>query len=164
MNRLKNNAAIFALDMCTKQVEHYTKVIDSCETLEQLETASPWICKGFENLNKLVELLPRRRRELCLAAIKAASMHVLNVNLSKGVELLGAELDKISSSESSEAETGEKIGSIFKRLAGIFPGTICKVSVKRVRVDPEEPSAERPADEPVPSDPEGEPAGSDPVS
>lgn len=156
MNNFNNNAAIFFLDMCTKQVEHYTKVIDSCETMEQLNTANGWILDGFKKLHSVAENLPRRRRKLCLSAFEAAKSHVLNVNLSKGLDLFQKELGKITP-ECSESEMGDAIGSLFESLAGIFPGAVsCKVVVKRKKVAPEDPENEQPTEKEDPEKPNEE--------
>lgn len=176
MNSLKNNASIFVLDMCTKQIEHYTKVIDSCETLEQLNAASGWILCGFKKLRSVVENLPRRRQKLCLSVFDAAKYYVFSVSQSKGLDLFRKEIEGVDP-ECSESEIGEKIGSALEGLAGAFPGTVCgKIVIKRKKAaekDPvdeqpsgaEKPESERPeASDPDPSSPAESPSGSETVS
>lgn len=154
MNRLKINVAIFVLDMCKMQVEHYTKVINSCETLEQLNTTSGWLLNGFKKLYSAIENLPRRRQKLCLSALDAAKYFVFSVSRSKGFELFWKETEGKITPECSESETGEKIGSIFEGLAEVFPGSVCcKVTVERRKAAAVDPAKEPP----VPKEPEREP-------
>ena len=143
--------------MCVKQIEHYTKVINSCETLEQLNAASGWI--------------------LCVSAIEATKSYVLGVNLSKGLSLCHKEIEGAFTPECSESEMGEKIGSIFEGLAEMFPGKVrCEVRISRKRSpakdpvegessDAESPERERPeAADPDPANPDENPAESGAVS
>lgn len=149
--------------MSTKQVEYYTKVIGSCETMEQLSTATPWMCEGFKGLQAVAENLPRRWRKLLLPVLKATKGYILNVNHSKALKLLQTELEEFASREHTESEMADKIGSLFEQMAGTFPNAVFgKVVVKRVKSDEEDSAAERPADSPDPAEP-GENAGvSDP--
>lgn len=162
--------------MCTKQVEHYTKVINSCETLEQLNAASGWILCGFKKLRSIAESLPRRRQKICLPVLDAVKYYVLSVSQSKGLDLFRKEIEGIDP-ECSESEMGEKIGSLFEGLAGAFPGKVrCEVSISRKRSsakdpvegessDAERPERERPeAADPDPANPAEKPAESGAVS
>lgn len=154
MNKFNNNAAIFFLDMCTKQVEHYTRVIDSCETMEQLNTATDWILDGFKSLRSVAENLPRRRRKLCLSAFEAVKLHVFNVNLSKCLDLLGKKIDKMifdrqPKFEQASEKTLEDLLEALKNSSA--KGVIVKV--ERVqKTDPEAPGDGQSADK---EDPEG---------
>ena len=162
--------------MCVKQIEHYTKVINSCETLEQLNAASGWILGGFKKMDAVAGNLNGARRKLCVSAIEATQSHVLGVNLSKGLSLFQKVIEGIDP-ECSESEMGEKIGSLFEGLAGVFPGKVrCEVSISRKRSaakdpvegessDAERPERERPeAADPNPAKPAEKPEESGAVS
>lgn len=168
---------MYVLAMCTKQVDHYTNVINSCKTREQIQTVQPWIVDGFKALRSVAENLPRRRRKLCLSVVDATRELVLNVSLTKALDFFRKELEEAFTPECSESEMGEKIGSIFEGLAEMFPGNVrCEVSIQRKRAaekDPvdeqpsgaEKPESERPeASDPDPSSPAESPAGSEAVS
>lgn len=168
---------MYVLAMCTKQVDHYTSVINSCRTREQVQTVRPWIVDGFKSLREIAENLPRRRRKLCLSVVDATRDYVLNVGLAKSLDFFHKELEEAFSPECSEAEMGEKIGSLFEGLAGMFPGKVrCEVSISRKRSaakdpvegessDAERPERERPeAADPDPANPAEKPAESGAVS
>lgn len=163
--------------MCVKQIEHYTKVINSCETLEQLNAASGWILGGFKKMEAVAGNLNGARRKLCVSAIEATKSYVLGVNLSKGLSLCHKEIEGAFTPECSESEMGEKIGSIFEGLAEMFPGKVrCEVRISRKRSpakdpvegessDAESPERERPeAADPDPANPDENPAESGAVS
>lgn len=163
--------------MCVKQIEHYTKVINSCETLEQLNAASGWILGGFKKMDAVAGNLNGARRKLCVSAIEATKSHVLGVNLSKGLSLFHKEIEGAFTPECSESEMNEKIGSIFEGLAEMFPGKVrCEVRISRKRSaakdpvegessDAESPARERPeAVDPDPANPAEKPAESGAVS
>lgn len=138
---------MYVLAMCTKQVDHYTSVINSCQTREQVQTIRPWIVDGFKSLRNIAENLPRRRRKLCLSVVDATREYVLNVSLSKSLGFFHKEIEEAFSPECSESDMGEKIGSIFEGLAEMFPGSICcKVTVERRKAAAEDP--ESPAQDP----------------
>lgn len=146
---------MYVLTMCTKQVDHYTNVINSCRTREQVQTVRPWIVDGFKGLRKIAENLPRRRRKLCLSVVDAMRGYVLNVGLAKSLDFFHKEIEEAFSPECSESEMGEKIGSIFEGLAEMSPGSVCcEVTVKRRKAAAEDPSKEPPA----PKEPEPETA------
>lgn len=168
---------MYVLAMCTKQVDHYTNVINSCKTREQIQTVRPWIVDGFKALRSVAENLPRRRRKLCLSVVDATRELVLNVSLTKALDFFRKELEEAFTPECSESEMGEKIGSIFEGLAEMFPGKVrCEVFIQRKRAaqkDPvdeqpsgaEKPESERPeASDPDPSSPAESPSGSEAVS
>lgn len=175
--KLNIKISTYVFDMCEKQVEHYTKVINSCETREQVQTVRPWIVDGFKGLRSIAENLPRRRRKLCLAVVDASRDFVLNMGLSKALDFFQKELKEAFDVGNSEAEMGEKIGSLFEGLAGMFPGKVrCEVSISRKRSaakdpvegessDAERPERERPeATDPDPANPAEKPAESGAVS
>lgn len=145
---------MYVLDMCTKQVDHYTSVINSCRTREQVQAIRPWIVDGFKSLRQIAENLPRRRRKLCLLVVDATKAYVLNVGLAKSLDFFHKEIEEAFSPECSESEMGEKIGSIFEGLAEVFPGSVCcKVTVERRKAAAVDPAKEPP----VPKEPEREP-------
>lgn len=165
MSSFASNTATYVLAMCAKQVDHYTNVINSCQTREQVQAIRPWIVDGFKSLHNIAENLPRRRRKLCLSVVDAAREYVLNVSLSKSLGFFHKEIEEAFSPECSESDMGEKIGSIFEGLAEMFPGSVCcKVTVERRKAAAEDPASGSPTQDPeaVPkpnSEPEPESSG-----
>lgn len=112
-NSTSNKVTGYILGMCEKSMEHYTKVINSCENISQLSNVTNWIGENFENLERVAECLPRRRRKLCLAAIKACRDYILQINLSKGAELIQEQFAAIFS---KRKPTGGTFDSIFEMI------------------------------------------------
>lgn len=144
--KLNIKISTYVFDMCAKHVEHYTNVINSCETRDQIQTVRPWVVDGFRGLRSIAENLPRRRRKLCLAVVDASRDFVLNVGLSKALDFFQKELKEAFDVGNSEAEMGEKVGSLFEGLAGMFPGKVrCEVFVQRKRSAEKDPADDQPS-------------------
>lgn len=144
---------MYVLTMCTRQIDHYTSVINSCQTREQVQTIRPWIVDGFKSLRNIAENLPRRRRKLCLSVVDAAKAYVMNVSLSKSLAFLHKEIEETFSPERFESALCEKVGSVLESLAGVSPGSVrCEIHVTRKKA-----AAEDPANDPLAQDPEAAP-------
>lgn len=86
-SKLSSNAANLILVMTDKMVDHYEKVIRSCDTAEQLDATTKWANNGFERLIAASRCLPRRKRNLCLSMVCAGLSFIYGVSHSTEEEL-----------------------------------------------------------------------------
>ena len=155
---MNNKAAIYVIEMCTKMVDHYTKVINSCDTITQLEIANRWSSEGLKGLRELAEKLPRRRRKICLAALEIANSFICNVSLTKSMDITFQRFEKIMQRpfERASEKTLEDLLETLRKSGA--RGVIVKVERKTSDADP---ANEQPTEKEDPEKPNEE-TGEDP--
>lgn len=150
---MNNKAAIYVIEMCTKMADHYTKVINSCETIEQLEIANRWSSDGLDGLRSLAENLPRRRRKVCRAAIESTGSFICNVSLLKSMEITFQSFEKIMQRQPKFEQASEKtLEDLLEALKKSGAKVVCVKVEKIKKNDPEDPGDGQPTDK---EDPEG---------